>query len=78
MAQRMDSEYDFEDVRLMVVNTFAHINATTGGIARKKAVEDTARTQGVSENFVWKYALDAELNEGFFSPSIWGRGRTKK
>ena len=73
MQERMDAEYDFEDKRLQVVNSFSILNVRFLGNARCEAVVGTAASQGVSKDFVWKHTLDAEANEGFFSPSMWGK-----
>ena len=68
----MDAEYDLEDSRLqdLVVNSFSILNVRVLGNARCEAV---VASQGVSKDFVWKHTLDAEANEGFFSPSMWGK-----
>ena len=57
----------------MVVASFANLNAKYRGRARTVAVRQAAAAHAVSTNFVFKYGLQAEMGEGFFEESTWGK-----
>ena len=73
MAARLEEEYDYEDKRLVVAASFANPDAKYRGRARTEAVVQAAAAHDVSANFVWRYGLQAEMGEGFFEETTWGK-----
>ena len=72
ISQVMEEEYNYEDIRNMAVACFAHHYDSNLGNDCGACVAMAARGLGKSTAFVYKWVMDFEANENFFSEYKWG------